>query len=83
MGSQEPLYNRISLNLKNKTNQYLLNRDVPIPATMGTVGVVGLMEAVGVVVFTIVGEYDVFVVTDLVLVVVFVVTSVYQRKSLF
>lgn len=83
MGCQEPLYNRISLNLKNKTNQYLLNRDVPIPATMGTVGVVGLMEAVGVVVFTIVGEYDVFVVTDLVLVVVFVVTSVYQRKSLF
>ena len=83
MGCEEPLYNRISLNLKNKTNQYLLNRDVPIPATMGTVGVVGLMEAVGVVVFTIVGEYDVFVVTDLVLVVVFVVTSVYQRKSLF
>ena len=83
MGCQEPLYNRISLNLKNKTNQYVLNRDVPIPATMGTVGVVGLMEALGVVVFTIVGEYDVFVATDLVLVVVFVVTSVYQRKSLF
>lgn len=81
MGCQEPLYNRISLNLKNKTNQYLLNRDVPIPATMDT-KFLG-PEAVGVVVFTIVGEYDVFVATDLVLVVVFVVTSVYQRKSLF
>ena len=81
MGCQEPLYNRISLNLKNKTNQYLLNRDVPIPATMDTKLLVP--GSVGVVVFTIVGEYDVFVATDLVLVVAFVVTSVYQRKSLF
>ena len=77
----EPLYNHTSLNLKNNIKQYLLNMDTPIPPTMDTQLFVS--ETVDVVPFTAVGGYDVFDATDLVLVVVFAVTSVYQTKSLF
>lgn len=81
MRYQEPLYDHVSLHLKNNIKQYLLNMDIPIPATMDTTLLVS--ETGKNFSFTIVGEYDVVGATELVLGVVFAVTSVYQIKSLF